>query len=300
MAAGAETVKKVFLELGGKSASIVLDDAKLEAVLPGASMVCMHGGQGCAITTRLLLPRKRYAEGLAILEAGLPRGEVRRSDRSEEHPGPADQPAPAGPRDRLHREGRAGRRARGGRRQAPRASAEGLLRRADAARRRAQRHDRRAGGDLRAGARRDPARRRRRRGAHRQRLALRLSGAVQSRPPRSARSRWRGACAPAPSASTAACGSRPTRRSAATSRAASAARWALEGFEEYLETKTIGLAGAEGVSLRRGLVADRPALLEPSRHGGRSAGHDGGQHAGQLVPDPGGVHAGRGRRAEPC
>jgi aldehyde dehydrogenase (NAD+) len=68
MAAGAETVKKVFLELGGKSAHIVLDDAKLEAVLPGASMVCMHGGQGCAITTRLLVPRTRYAEAIAILE----------------------------------------------------------------------------------------------------------------------------------------------------------------------------------------------------------------------------------------
>ena len=71
MAAGAETVKKCFLELGGKSASIVLDDARLEAVLPGAGMVCMHGGQGCAMTTRLLLPRKRYAEGLAILEAAF-------------------------------------------------------------------------------------------------------------------------------------------------------------------------------------------------------------------------------------
>jgi len=68
MANGADTVKKVFLELGGKSANIILDDAKLEAVLPGASMVCMHGGQGCAIATRLLIPRKRYAEGIAILE----------------------------------------------------------------------------------------------------------------------------------------------------------------------------------------------------------------------------------------
>jgi aldehyde dehydrogenase (NAD+) len=71
MAAGAETVKKCFLELGGKSANVVLDDAKLEAVLPGASMVCMHGGQGCAITTRLLVPRKKYEEAIAILEAAF-------------------------------------------------------------------------------------------------------------------------------------------------------------------------------------------------------------------------------------
>jgi aldehyde dehydrogenase (NAD+) len=65
------TVKKVFLELGGKSAQIVLDDAEFEKVLPGVSMVCTHAGQGCALTTRLLLPRKRYEEGLALVKAGF-------------------------------------------------------------------------------------------------------------------------------------------------------------------------------------------------------------------------------------
>jgi aldehyde dehydrogenase (NAD+) len=65
------TVKKVFLELGGKSANIVLDDADFAAVLPGTSMTCVHAGQGCAITTRLLLPRARYAEGIAIAEAAF-------------------------------------------------------------------------------------------------------------------------------------------------------------------------------------------------------------------------------------
>jgi aldehyde dehydrogenase (NAD+) len=67
------TVKKVFLELGGKSANVVLDDARLEAVLPGAAMTCVHGGQGCAITTRLLLPRSRYAEGVEIVKAAFER-----------------------------------------------------------------------------------------------------------------------------------------------------------------------------------------------------------------------------------
>jgi aldehyde dehydrogenase (NAD+) len=67
----APTLKNVFLELGGKSANIVLDDAPLEAVLPGAAMTCVHGGQGCAITTRLLLPRSRYAEGLEIVKAAF-------------------------------------------------------------------------------------------------------------------------------------------------------------------------------------------------------------------------------------
>ncbi len=67
------TVKKVFLELGGKSANIVLDDANLAAVLPMSSFTCVHGGQGCAITTRLLLPRSRYAEGLEIVRKSFER-----------------------------------------------------------------------------------------------------------------------------------------------------------------------------------------------------------------------------------
>jgi aldehyde dehydrogenase (NAD+) len=65
------TVKKVFLELGGKSANIALDDASFAAVLPSAAMTCVHGGQGCAITTRLLLPRSRYAEGVAQVKAAF-------------------------------------------------------------------------------------------------------------------------------------------------------------------------------------------------------------------------------------
>jgi aldehyde dehydrogenase (NAD+) len=47
----------------------VLDDANFEAVLPMATMTCVHGGQGCAITTRLLVPRSRYDEALDILKA---------------------------------------------------------------------------------------------------------------------------------------------------------------------------------------------------------------------------------------
>jgi aldehyde dehydrogenase (NAD+) len=68
MECASSTLKKVFLELGGKSAHVVLDDADLAAVLPMGAMTCVHGGQGCAITTRLLLPRSRYEQGLALLE----------------------------------------------------------------------------------------------------------------------------------------------------------------------------------------------------------------------------------------
>ena len=66
-ARAAETVKKVFLELGGKSANIILDDADLGSSLLSALAVCFHSGQGCAITTRLLIPKERQAEVEAML-----------------------------------------------------------------------------------------------------------------------------------------------------------------------------------------------------------------------------------------
>lgn len=59
---GAETLKRVFLELGGKSALVLLDDVDLDAVLPNTLQVCMHAGQGCAINTRVLVHRDRHAE----------------------------------------------------------------------------------------------------------------------------------------------------------------------------------------------------------------------------------------------
>ncbi len=72
MAKGAPTLKRLFLELGGKSAHVVLDDADLEATLGMAwAAACSHAGQGCAMQTRLLLPRSRYDEGLAVVEAGF-------------------------------------------------------------------------------------------------------------------------------------------------------------------------------------------------------------------------------------
>jgi aldehyde dehydrogenase (NAD+) len=72
MAAAAATVKRVFLELGGKSAAVVLDDADLGAgVGLAAYSVCLHAGQGCALTTRLLVPRARYDEAVAIAAATM-------------------------------------------------------------------------------------------------------------------------------------------------------------------------------------------------------------------------------------
>ena len=79
MADGAATLKKVFLELGGKSAFLVLDDADLAgACSMSAFTASMHAGQGCAITTRLLVPRARYDEAVeaaAATMAGLKPGD---------------------------------------------------------------------------------------------------------------------------------------------------------------------------------------------------------------------------------
>jgi len=79
MAAAAGTVKRVFLELGGKSAFVVLDDADLSAACATAAfMVCTHAGQGCAITTRLVVPRQLFDEAVDLTAStlkGLPAGD---------------------------------------------------------------------------------------------------------------------------------------------------------------------------------------------------------------------------------
>ncbi len=77
MAMASDTVKKVFLELGGKSALILLDDANLDMALLSSLGVCYHAGQGCAITTRMLVHRSLYdkaVEQLAPIFQGMPFG----------------------------------------------------------------------------------------------------------------------------------------------------------------------------------------------------------------------------------
>lgn len=68
MAAGSETLKKVFLELGGKSAMIVLDDADLaSAAMMATFMITSHAGQGCALMSRMLVPRNAEDEVVELL-----------------------------------------------------------------------------------------------------------------------------------------------------------------------------------------------------------------------------------------
>jgi aldehyde dehydrogenase (NAD+) len=69
MEKGAQTLKRVFLELGGKSANIFLDDTpNFAQAVTGAIMCNFHAGQGCATPTRLLVPRSRYAEAVSALQ----------------------------------------------------------------------------------------------------------------------------------------------------------------------------------------------------------------------------------------
>jgi aldehyde dehydrogenase (NAD+) len=68
MEKGGPTLKRLFLELGGKSANIILDDAPDFAARVMRGIVAFHAGQGCAIATRLLVPQSRYAEAIGALE----------------------------------------------------------------------------------------------------------------------------------------------------------------------------------------------------------------------------------------
>jgi betaine-aldehyde dehydrogenase len=71
-ALAAETVKRVTLELGGKSASIVLPDADFEAAVKGTLAACfLNSGQTCSAHTRMLVPESRYDEVKSLLKAGI-------------------------------------------------------------------------------------------------------------------------------------------------------------------------------------------------------------------------------------
>jgi acyl-CoA reductase-like NAD-dependent aldehyde dehydrogenase len=63
----AQMVKRVTLELGGKSASIILDDADLPAAVKGTVTNCyLNSGQTCTAFTRMLVPESRYTEAKAL------------------------------------------------------------------------------------------------------------------------------------------------------------------------------------------------------------------------------------------
>jgi len=70
---GAATMKRVTLELGGKSPTVLLDDAALERAIPAALVLAfMNSGQACAAGTRLLVPRSRLGEVKRAIVDAMP------------------------------------------------------------------------------------------------------------------------------------------------------------------------------------------------------------------------------------
>jgi aldehyde dehydrogenase (NAD+) len=69
---GAATMKRVTLELGGKSPTIVLDDAALDKAIPSALILAfLNSGQTCAAGTRLLVPKSRLDEVKRAIQEGM-------------------------------------------------------------------------------------------------------------------------------------------------------------------------------------------------------------------------------------
>jgi aldehyde dehydrogenase (NAD+) len=87
--AAADTIKRVCLELGGKSANIILDSADLTSAVKGGVMGCFGNcGQSCNAPTRMLVPESRMAEAI----------EIARATAAKAVPGnPADETARLGP-----------------------------------------------------------------------------------------------------------------------------------------------------------------------------------------------------------
>ncbi|EJL86844.1 NAD-dependent aldehyde dehydrogenase [Polaromonas sp. CF318] len=94
-----QTIKRVALELGGKSASVVLDDANFEAAIKGTVSACMlNSGQTCSAHTRLLVPAGRYEEVKALAQAAVAKFSIGPSLEEGSKLGPL---VSAGQRDRV-------------------------------------------------------------------------------------------------------------------------------------------------------------------------------------------------------
>ena len=72
MTLAAQTIKRVTLELGGKSANVILDDADLATAVPaGINNSMLNSGQTCSAWTRMVVPRARQEEALELAEQAL-------------------------------------------------------------------------------------------------------------------------------------------------------------------------------------------------------------------------------------
>ena len=86
--AGADTIKRVALELGGKGANIIFADADAKAVTRGARHCFNNTGQSCNAPTRMLVERSRYEEAVAEAVKAAETTQVGNPDEAGRHIGP--------------------------------------------------------------------------------------------------------------------------------------------------------------------------------------------------------------------
>ena len=84
----AKTLKRVHLELGGKGANIIFDDADDKAIKRGAIHCFNNAGQSCNAPTRMLVSRSRYDEAVATAKSVAEMMQPDRADKSGRHIGP--------------------------------------------------------------------------------------------------------------------------------------------------------------------------------------------------------------------
>ena len=221
-----ERIARCTLELGGKSAAVVLDDMDLgTAATTLARAECGLNGQVCSSLTRVIVTKSRHDELVDALAASLRPDARRRPVRRAVTARPARLATPARPGPRLHRQGRRRRRNPRDGRRPPRGTRARLLRGADRLRQRRQRIHDRSRRDLRAGPQRDRGGRRAGRGTDRERHHLRPQrvGVHERRrtgPARSPVSSARARSATTRSAPTSACRSAGSSSRASVGRAA--------------------------------------------------------------------------------
>ncbi len=108
VAASAGNLKKVMLELGGKSPVLIFDDADLDKAIFGAAMgIFVHSGQGCVCGSRIFVQRGGVRTGRRRHRRRREFHEVRRPERRGRHERPVDQRQTAQPRPGFHRGGQA-------------------------------------------------------------------------------------------------------------------------------------------------------------------------------------------------
>ena len=87
--AAADTIKRVALELGGKSPHLILDDADMEKAVKWGVFNCFENtGQSCNAPTRMLVPQSRYQEALEIAERTAAKVQVGDPTQEGRHIGP--------------------------------------------------------------------------------------------------------------------------------------------------------------------------------------------------------------------